>query len=197
MTDLLDRSPGERLSSSERELRRRFKGVEIAVGGPPCQGNSDLNNHTRRRDPKNLLFLQMARLAEVIEPDALIVENVPGVLHERSSVVERTRERLHMLGYHVDAAVIDASSLGFHSAGVDSSRRIEAQHVSLARAEGLFGVDPRPFEWACNDLASVYARPLHSIPRRRTQPGIRNGSISSSTTTSSTFQIANDQTATG
>src|SRR5262249_49488942 len=38
VTELLDRSPGERFSSTERDLRRRFKGVEIAVGGPPCQG---------------------------------------------------------------------------------------------------------------------------------------------------------------
>jgi DNA (cytosine-5)-methyltransferase 1 len=158
VTELLDRNSGERLSTNERELRRRFEGVEIAVGGPPCQGNSDLNNHTRRKDPKNLLFLRMARLAEVIEPDALIVENVPGVLHDRSSVVERTRESLEMLGYHVDAAVIDASSLGVPQRRrrlmLVASRR---NTVSLSDLVGGFGVSPRPFQWACNDLASAYA----------------------------------------
>jgi DNA (cytosine-5)-methyltransferase 1 len=172
VTDLLDGSPGERLSTNERELRRRFEGVEVAVGGPPCQGNSDLNNHTRRKDPKNLLLLRMARLAEVIEPDALIVENVPGVLHDRSSVVERTREGLQTLGYHVDAAVVDASLLGVPQRRrrfmLVASRR---NTVSLHDLGGRFGVSPRPFHWACDDLASAYAEgpPFDSSATHSTQ----------------------------
>ena len=37
---------------------------DIVVGGPPCQGNSDLNNHTRRTDPK-MTSVYMARFIKV------------------------------------------------------------------------------------------------------------------------------------
>jgi len=70
---------GKRLSRSERELRERIGRVDLLVGGPPCQGHSDLNNRTRRVDPKNELYFSMARAAEVFEPDGIVIENVSGV----------------------------------------------------------------------------------------------------------------------
>lgn len=36
--------------------------VDVLLAGPPCQGNSDLNNHTRRQDPKNNLYFSVVRL---------------------------------------------------------------------------------------------------------------------------------------
>ena len=56
---------GAPLSWREAALRRELGDVDLLVGGPPCQGHSDLNNHTRRRDPKNRLYLKMARAVDV------------------------------------------------------------------------------------------------------------------------------------
>ena len=50
--------------------------VDVLVGGPPCQGHSDLNNHTRRADEKNALFDRMARFVQLARPSHVIVENV-------------------------------------------------------------------------------------------------------------------------
>src|SRR5207237_1214537 len=64
---------------SERAIAAEVGKVSILLGGPPCQGHSDLNNHTRRNDPKNALYLTMARAAQVLNPEFLIVENVAPV----------------------------------------------------------------------------------------------------------------------
>ncbi len=106
--------------------------VHMLVGGPPCQGHSNLNNHTRRDDPKNALYARMARAAEVLRPQALLIENVPAVDHDRSKVVEATRKHLEVLGYEVAAATV-----GLHALGVAQTRH---RHVLLATT--LRGIDP-------------------------------------------------------
>src|SRR5205823_3983479 len=93
--------PG-RLTTVERALKARLQRIDVAVAGPPCQGHSDLNNYTRRHDPKNGLYYRVARFAKVVRPTNLIIENVPAVLHDKGRVVFRTRRALEKLGYHVD-----------------------------------------------------------------------------------------------
>jgi DNA (cytosine-5)-methyltransferase 1 len=58
------------VTDAERELRRRVGRVDLVVSGPPCQGHSDLNNHTRREDPKNQLVLR-ARQETTVSDSAL------------------------------------------------------------------------------------------------------------------------------
>ena len=84
--------------------------IDILVGGPPCQGNSMLNNHTRFDDPRNELYLRMVRFAEVAEPATVLIENVPGVV--RSGMVKAALAELERLGYFTDHGVVDCSDLG-------------------------------------------------------------------------------------
>jgi len=42
--------------------------IDILVAGPPCQGHSRLNNHTRHDDPRNDLYTCVARFAELRRP---------------------------------------------------------------------------------------------------------------------------------
>jgi DNA (cytosine-5)-methyltransferase 1 len=42
---------------------KELGGVDIVVGGPPCQGHSNLNNRTRRNDERNELYRWMALAA--------------------------------------------------------------------------------------------------------------------------------------
>ncbi len=104
------------LRSRATQVERRFVGslgaIDLVVGGPPCQGHSDLNNHTRRDDPKNKLYERMARFAELVGPTHIIIENVSAVLHDRCQVVNRTVKLLKALGYRVDHRVIDSARLG-------------------------------------------------------------------------------------
>lgn len=135
--------------------------VDVLVGGPPCQGHSNLNNRTRRVDPKNGLYLRMARAAEVLRPKVVLVENVPAVLRDRHDgvgVVERTAAHLQAEGYRIEQRVI-----AFADLGVAQTRR---RHVLLATApeqpepgrilDALgVGSPARDLRWAIGDLATV------------------------------------------
>ena len=108
----LDGELGAGLTRSEKKFAREVGGVDVLVGGPPCQGNSDLNNHTRRNDPRNALYARMARAAAVLRPSAVIIENVPAVRHDVDKVVDVTIDALTRLGYSVNHDVLNLSLLG-------------------------------------------------------------------------------------
>jgi DNA (cytosine-5)-methyltransferase 1 len=110
--DLFDGVCGDELSQVEKAMRTQVGPVDILVGGPPCQGHSDLNNRTRRDDPRNELYARMARAAEVLNPTMVLIENVPTVRHDVGKVVEATVGTLATLGYVVAETVLDASLFG-------------------------------------------------------------------------------------
>lgn len=107
-----DRRSGQTLSLAERRTRKAVGDVDLLVGGPPCQGHSTLNNHTRGDDPKNALYLVMVRAAEVLEPDAVLIENVPAVERDAEGTVHAAIRRLLKLGYQVDTGVVSVADLG-------------------------------------------------------------------------------------
>jgi DNA (cytosine-5)-methyltransferase 1 len=153
---LFDGDVRGRLTRSERGLRSGAGRVDLLLAGPPCQGNSDLNNHTRRADPKNGLYARMARCAEVLRPTHVVIENVPGVLHDKGNVVGRTEECLRRLGYSVVAGILDADAVG-----VPQIRRrhfmIASQVVSvdLEATIEAYRCTQRPLSWAIQDLLDV------------------------------------------
>lgn len=103
---------GRPKNASERALALDAGSVDILVGGPPCQGHSDLNNHSRRNDPKNALYGRMGRLAEVLLPSIIVIENVPGAVHDRGRIVQRTQEHLRNLGYTITGVALHADDFG-------------------------------------------------------------------------------------
>lgn len=127
--DLFPGEVGAKPLAAERSIQRDLGPVDILLGGPPCQGHSDLNNHTRRLDARNELYLVMARAAELLEPSAVLIENVPAAAHDKGRVVQRTADHLRELGYLVEAAVIDAYHLG-----VPQHRR---RHLLVATRPGM------------------------------------------------------------
>lgn len=150
-----------RLTSNERSLRRQIRLVDVLVGGPPCQGHSDLNNYTRRDDDRNELYARMARAARVLEPAVVLIENVPTVKHDLNGVLDSTFGILEDLGYTVDERVVDLSILGV------PQRRKRHLLIGLMDAE----IDPsdilesltapcelhpiRTVKWAIGDLLNV------------------------------------------
>ena len=170
---LIDGVIGAPLTPSEKALKRKLGQVDLVVGGPPCQGNSALNNHTRHNDPKNELYLVMARFCEIVRPTHVIIENVPGVLKDRRNVAQRTWSVLESLGYHVDSGVIDASKVG-----VAQRRRRSLTLASLALKPSIQALladaaqPVRPVSWAIGDLlnldhSSVFDSAPHPSPDNR------------------------------
>lgn len=172
VTTLLAPLAQRELTADEEALVKKVGKVDVLMGGPPCQGHSNLNNHTRRNDPKNALYLYMARAARAFEPDAVLIENVPAVRHDTFSganVVETARLALKDLGYEVDDAVISLVDLG-----VAQKRK---RHIMLATkrplphpADVLASVtsgtaEKRDLRWAIGDLARSDGTGWDAAPR--------------------------------
>jgi DNA (cytosine-5)-methyltransferase 1 len=85
--------------------------VDLVIGGPPCQGHSNLNNHTRRSDLRNALYLTVPAMAVALGAKAVVIENVQSVLRDHSKVVDKARSILAE-SYHVQEAVLEAEKLG-------------------------------------------------------------------------------------
>ncbi len=100
------------LSPQERQLAREIGTVDLLIAGPPCQGHSDLNNHTRRLDQRNALYARVARAAQVLKPRVVVIENVTAVRNDRGRTVARTEGVLKSLRYSVQSVCIDAADLG-------------------------------------------------------------------------------------
>jgi DNA (cytosine-5)-methyltransferase 1 len=151
--ELLPSRLGSKASYLERQFAEHLGAIEVLIGGPPCQGHSDLNNYTRRLDPKNRLYNRMARLAELVKPTHIIIENVPAVTHDKGRVVQRTSDRLVGLGYNVDETLIEVSRLGVPQrrrrhvlvASLTRTPRLDADLIPYLRRE-------RSVKWAISDL---------------------------------------------
>ena len=87
-------------------------GIDFLLAGPPCQGHSNLNNHSRRKDPRNVLYLRTIRFIEITRPTYFMIENVPAVIHSEESVVKTSMQLLEDFGYEVLENVIDFTRLG-------------------------------------------------------------------------------------
>ena len=150
---------GKPLSLEEKELKKKVGSISLLVGGPPCQGHSDLNNYTRRNDPKNKLFERMARFAEITKPEHIIIENVLGVRHDKYGVFHKTINALERVGYNVDTALIKAEKIGVpqrrHRAFIiaSTSENFKKGFVELQLNNHV--VKERSIKWAVNDLLNA------------------------------------------
>ncbi|WP_420610539.1 DNA cytosine methyltransferase [Candidatus Poriferisodalis sp.] len=88
-------------------------GVDLVVAGPPCQGHSNLNNHTRRSDRRNHLYLCAVAFALACRARAVVIENVTSVIHDRDRVVDSARTLLEAHGYGVTDGVLAADDMGW------------------------------------------------------------------------------------
>lgn len=93
-------------------MNEDIRGLDLLLAGPPCQGHSDLNNSTRRLDPRNELYLAPVEFALRNLPKSLIIENVPAVVHSSERVTSRAIGALASAGYGCFEAVVDVSNLG-------------------------------------------------------------------------------------
>jgi len=109
---LLDGTFGKKLNKVEAKLRDQFIDLDILVAGPPCQGHSDLNNQTRRKDPRNALYLKVIRFAEITKPKIILIENVSTVIHDKGEAVNQSQKALEALGYFTKEILINTLDFG-------------------------------------------------------------------------------------
>ncbi|MFZ3407293.1 DNA cytosine methyltransferase [Vibrio chagasii] len=140
--------------------------IDFLFAGPPCQGNSDLNNHSRRTDEKNNLYLETLKVISHLSPKVFLIENVPTVVHAEQGVVDQVKEVLNNL-YEIQDLVID-----FEKLGVSQTRK---RHVLIGSKYPLpadllnrmyEGKNPSTLRDSIFDLQDVEANTLFNTPSR-------------------------------
>ncbi|WP_084112211.1 DNA cytosine methyltransferase [Belnapia moabensis] len=103
---------------SDNDLKEWFGKPSVIIGGPPCQGFSHANNAARgsNKDPRNSLFREFIRVADVLQPDAILMENVPGLLKrtadDHQSVISIIEAEFKRIGFHAYVQVLKAQDYG-------------------------------------------------------------------------------------
>lgn len=140
------------LSTYAPALRRLARKVEVIVGGPPCQGFS-VYGKRRPLDGRNRMSHHYLDLVELLQPEAIVLENVAGIdmpfvngwaatgMQSRGTAAWRIQQRLSKMGYATMPLQLCASDYGvpqyrkrFFMVGLRSaSQRV----ADAAFAEGL------------------------------------------------------------
>lgn len=86
-----------------------FPKADVIIGGPPCQGFSNLGAHIPD-DPRNQLWRHFLRAIENIKPLIFVVENVPPLL--KSSEGQQIIQMAKDLGYRVEGRILNSADYG-------------------------------------------------------------------------------------
>lgn len=129
---------------------------DLLTGGPPCQDNSDLNNHTRRDGVRNDLYFRMVRAAFLLKPKAVIIENVPEVIHSEQDVVNKAMRKLDKIGYDVVPLELHAVRYGVPQYRVRhflvGTCRKQCNPIDKNLLESISSDSERTVKWAIEDL---------------------------------------------
>jgi DNA (cytosine-5)-methyltransferase 1 len=87
--------------------------IELLFGGPPCQGYSQIGPRDPA-DPRNELYLEICRLAEILRPKFILIENVPNMLLMKNGMFkDRIIKSLQGIGYNnIAVCLLSAEQYG-------------------------------------------------------------------------------------
>ncbi|NDY82325.1 DNA cytosine methyltransferase [Orrella sp. NBD-18] len=95
----------------------KYKGVDVIVGGPPCQGFSVAGgSQFGIHDPRNELVFWYLKWVEIIQPKVVVIENVPQIFTKKDTsgktVLDIVKEKLVKFNYTVTPKLLTASDFG-------------------------------------------------------------------------------------
>jgi len=88
---------------------KTFPDADVIIGGPPCQGFSNLGSHIPN-DPRNQLWRHYIRAVKDVRPLVFVVENVPPLL--KSEEGQELMRQARKLGYRVEGRVLNSADYG-------------------------------------------------------------------------------------
>lgn len=88
-------------------------GVNMIIGGPPCQGFSLKGKNLGLNDSRNFLFLEYVKLVKELNPEVFVIENVKNLINACNGYfIKQILEEFHKLGYIVNYGVLNALDFG-------------------------------------------------------------------------------------
>lgn len=100
------------LSKEEIQKLTSKKEIDIIIGGPPCQGFSNMGNKNSA-DPRNYLFESYIKVVEAIQPKCFLFENVKGFLTMfEGRFFNKAINAFLEIGYNISYSMIDSSKYG-------------------------------------------------------------------------------------
>lgn len=122
------------------------QGVDLIVGGPPCQGFSTSGKRALD-DPRNSLVKMYLNAIEALKPRAFLMENVVGFTTFQGGKIQKdVIEKAQSLGYTVYPSIVQASLYGvpqrrrrFVLIGVRAGEFQWPQYINSANGKPLTG----------------------------------------------------------
>ncbi len=98
-----------------KEWKNTFGEIDVLFGGPPCQGFS-LAGKRDVFDPRNELYLEFVRIASILKPKTILLENVRLLtsmkLANGNYASEDIVKRFQDIGYEMSYQVVNAMDYG-------------------------------------------------------------------------------------
>ena len=103
--------------------KQGIKGVDLIVGGPPCQAYSLVGRAVKgvkmKSDPRNYLYKLYVDVLNTYRPEMFVFENVPGMLNaNKGRYFKDMKQAFNNVGYELDHHILNA-----HDFGVLQNRR--------------------------------------------------------------------------
>lgn len=91
----------------------KLRGVNMIIGGPPCQGFSMKGKKLGLKDPRNFLFVEYLNIVKELQPDVFVIENVKALLSTSAGWFKKEIvNKISAMGYHVEVGVLNAQDFG-------------------------------------------------------------------------------------
>lgn len=101
-----------KLSIAEIKSYIGDKQIDVIIGGPPCQGFSNMGNKNSA-DPRNMLFESYVKIVDALRPKCFIFENVKGLYTMfEGRYFEQVVNAFMSIGYNIHYSLLDTSNYG-------------------------------------------------------------------------------------
>lgn len=131
-------------------------GIDIIIGGPPCQSYSTLGK--RQMDERAHLFEEYCRVLSILKPRLFLFENVSGLLSmQGGKLIETIKDEFRRLGYIVKSKLLNAADFGVPQFRdrvilVGMKNKNSFEYPQEEYGEGLFLQPYRTVEDAFSDM---------------------------------------------
>lgn len=89
------------------------RGVNMIIGGPPCQGFSNKGKKLGLKDPRNFLFREYLDIVRKLKPEIFAIENVKAMSSSAGGYfLKEILSEIEKLGYYHRNGILTASDFG-------------------------------------------------------------------------------------